>query len=203
MGIMRQMALAFVAVMALAACGGGGGGGGSAAADPSDKLLGNFIFQYSLSGSTYSDRYTFDTKLEDTTSDGTPFYGGHDADHSAYAAVGAWLPSLSKYLVVANTALNDIYWVYSFVIEGDGRLTGCLDYMLSGSLTGFCTAFDSTASRRYDSSSWGRAAAFFAEGAENRYDAFMREASPMRMESPGDDRVRQAAAELAARLERR
>jgi len=92
---------------------------------PEEAILGNFTFVYTII-STWTDRITINKKTTDKTSDGTYFYEGYDASYpSTTLALGAWYPSLSKYLVVCgSTYSSSLSQGYVFSINSDNTLTG-------------------------------------------------------------------------------
>jgi hypothetical protein len=112
-----------------------------APAPASDALIGNFKFVFKII-STFTDRITLNTKTNDKTPEGENFYTGYNATFPAVTALGAWSPSLSKYLVVATRTYSAYVDAYYFTINTDNTLSGC--YRLSsnsGSTWSDCYAF--------------------------------------------------------------
>ncbi|MBF0290821.1 MAG: hypothetical protein HQK86_01545 [Nitrospinae bacterium] len=151
-----------MAVLLLVGCGGGGGGGSAespaVSSSPSDKLLANFIFQYNLSGTDYDARYTITGPTDKMTDDGNIIYRGFDADYQSLLVVAAWYPSLNRYVALGETGLYKTYRVFSFIVEGDNRLTGCYDMMVNDQLYNVCVPLNSATSHRYSSGAWSRVA---------------------------------------------
>ncbi|MGK7344314.1 MAG: hypothetical protein ACNS63_00715 [Candidatus Nitrospinota bacterium M3_3B_026] len=153
-----RLATAFMLVITITACGGGGGGGSSSedTSGPSPKdIIGNLKFVFNVVDE-FTHRYTVDGKTTDDekTSDGTDMYIGYDADNSNDALAVAWYPSLSKYLAVATTALNDTFWTYDFTITDTGGLRGCFRMMIGDTLFD-CYALKDV-SQRFPLGVWAR-----------------------------------------------
>jgi hypothetical protein len=144
-----------VAFVFLISCGGGGGGSSSTSESANDKIIGNFYFLYTV-GSQYDDRVTITSTTSSSTSDATPIYTGYNADYTSYSAVGAWYPSLGKYIVVLETALTGTHWVFYFVIEGDNRLTGTWNMMIDNAIYGSGYDLDSSQSKKFASGAWAK-----------------------------------------------
>ena len=160
MRVARLAAVAFMLVITITACGGGGGGGSSSdtTSGPSSKdVIGNLKFVYDII-SEYTDRYTIDgkTKSDNKTSDDTEIYMGYNADYPSLGleVAAAWYPSLSKYLAVAETALSDTYYNYTFTITDTGGLRGCFSMSISGT---FSDCYDlKDVSQRFPLDVWAR-----------------------------------------------
>ncbi len=154
---MKRIALVVTLTIFGIACGGGGSGGGSGASNtsPSDLLIGNFHFAYAVGGSDYVNRYSIDQISNNTTSEGTPIYQGYDADLPSLQVAAAWYPSDSAYVALAQTVLSGVYEMFSYVIESDGRLTGCYRMVIDGMLSD-CYALNSAESKRFAKGSWSR-----------------------------------------------
>ncbi|HQB29427.1 MAG TPA: hypothetical protein PLO86_01550 [Syntrophales bacterium] len=91
-----------------------------------EAILGNFQFVYTII-STWTDRITINKKRDSTTSEGTSFYEGYESFYpTTTLALGAWYPSLSKYLILSgSTSASSLYRsLYTFSINADDSLTG-------------------------------------------------------------------------------
>lgn len=187
---MKKVLAALMTVLMVSACGGGGSGGSNTA--EADKLLGNFKFVYVII-SEYTKKVTLDAKTSEKNSDGEDIYSGYDADYPTYSALAAWSPSLSKYLLVVQTAITGWYYDYTFVIESDGRLTGCFYLSINGSLSP-CYALNSTTSHKYSAGAWGRTGAvkYTGKGSD--------EAESLLRETIGAPSGEKAGPEVAAAL---
>ncbi len=128
----------------------------TAPSSPSEALIGNFRFVYKII-STWTDRVTMNEKSNQKSSEGTYYYTGYNADYpSVTASLGAWFPSLSKYLIVTGRTYGSTFFDgYVFSINTDNTLSGC--YMLSsnsGATWSNCYSFIIPTSRKTSLGSW-------------------------------------------------
>lgn len=90
-----------------------------------EAMMGNFKFVYYIGTTLFTDRITLNKKSTgQQTSEGTDCYEGYEASYpSSTLALGAWYPSISKYLVVCQFT-STFSQGYTFSINSDNSLTG-------------------------------------------------------------------------------
>lgn len=151
-------------LVVLTGCGGGGGGDSAPAPTPvpptpppsTEALIGNFRFVYKIL-TTWTDRITLNTKSSLKSSEGTDVFTGFNASYpSVTVAVGSWMPSISKYIIVEGMGSSSPFVSgYVFSINADNTLPGC--YMISsdsGDTWSNCYAFILPNSHKTPLGSW-------------------------------------------------
>jgi len=122
-----------------------------------EAMMGNFKFVYYIGTTLFTDRITLNKKSAgQQTSEGTDCYEGYEASYpSSTLALGAWYPSISKYVVVCQFT-STFSQGYTFSINSDNSLTGFTKLKYSSTWSDSTYALIKSQSYKAPVGSWPR-----------------------------------------------